>query len=152
MEDCDISPDLDAYNIFWMVYPKIRTYIILIDGLCRAGRVGDAKHILLDQLLSKGLRPNVKIYTMIIGSHFLEGLDEEAEDLFFEMEKSGCVPDSKTYNVIVWMLLKRNEVYKAMSFLEEMYIRGFSADAANLMYRCYEIDYNEKVETIAYWK
>lgn len=35
-------------------------------------------------------------------------------------------------NIIVHSLLMRNEVYKAMPFLEEMYNKGFVAHSANM--------------------
>lgn len=37
-----------------------------------------------------------------------------------------------TYDVVVKGLLKSNEVYKAMPFLEEMCRRGFSADTTTI--------------------
>ncbi|EYU29501.1 hypothetical protein MIMGU_mgv11b021218mg [Erythranthe guttata] len=89
------------------VSPNTITYRILINGLCKDGKLKHAKN-LLNGLLSK----------------------DEANDLLVKIEScSECAPDSMAYNNIIHGLLKMKEIYKAMSFLEEMYKRGFSGDS-----------------------
>ncbi|KAL8513014.1 hypothetical protein ACS0TY_019262 [Phlomoides rotata] len=126
--------------------PNVTTFNTLLKGLFLVGNVAKAE-ALFNKVLTfrlcepndvmiltviNGLRPNVQIYTTVIGSLYKEGLDEEAKCLLNEMEKNGCAPDDVTYNFIVYSLLKRNEVYKAIVFLEEMQNRGFKAHSANV--------------------
>ena len=43
-----------------------------------------------DNLPAKGLRPNVKTYTVMIQAYCHEGLLDEANELFREMEANDC--------------------------------------------------------------
>ncbi|XLU58242.1 hypothetical protein S245_052890, partial [Arachis hypogaea] len=73
--------------------PNIFTYNILIDGLCKSGRLIDAKEIFQD-LSVKGYRPNVRTYNIMINGLCKEGLFEEALALLSKMEGNGCLPDA----------------------------------------------------------
>ncbi|KAL8522202.1 hypothetical protein ACS0TY_012370 [Phlomoides rotata] len=55
--------------------------------------------------LNKCLRPDVQMYTMVVGSLCQEGSVEEAK--LEKMENSGCALDGCLYNVIIKSLLKR---------------------------------------------
>ncbi|KAL0456556.1 UNVERIFIED_CONTAM: Pentatricopeptide repeat-containing protein, mitochondrial [Sesamum latifolium] len=88
------------------VHPDITTYGILINGLCKDGKLEIARN-LFNSLPSKGLQANVQIYTIIIGS-LCQGLVDQAKRLLVEMEKSGCVPNSVTFNVCIQNLLKQS--------------------------------------------
>jgi pentatricopeptide repeat protein len=45
------------------------------------------------------------------------------------MERDGCPPDGWCYNVIVRGFLRNNDASGAKQLLQEMFDRGFSADA-----------------------
>ncbi|KAL0318231.1 UNVERIFIED_CONTAM: hypothetical protein Scaly_2852700 [Sesamum calycinum] len=109
----------------------ITTYNILIHGLCKDGKVEIARDV-FNSLPCKGLQPDVQLYNIIIGSLCQERTcREEAKCLLVEMEKSGCAPNSWTYNVCIQGVLRRKLLVEAKTFLDEMYRRGFSPDATS---------------------
>ncbi|KAL0413972.1 UNVERIFIED_CONTAM: Pentatricopeptide repeat-containing protein, mitochondrial [Sesamum radiatum] len=123
------------------------TYNTMIQGLFHKGRFTDGWKLIND-MEARGITPNLLSYNILLDGlckthqiaeafSFLQmmegkGLVEDAKVLLIEMEKSGCAPDSVTYNVMIQGLLKRNELCNAMPLMEEMYKRGFLADAATV--------------------
>ncbi|KAF8041828.1 hypothetical protein BT93_A0427 [Corymbia citriodora subsp. variegata] len=95
------------------IVPNIVTYTILIHGMWNAGKLDDAKSVVMHELC-KG------------------GCTEEACQLLKEMEGNGCFPDGVAYNAIIQGLLRNNEDTRAAQLLGEMVERGFSADIATM--------------------
>ncbi|GAA0153531.1 hypothetical protein LIER_43235 [Lithospermum erythrorhizon] len=107
-----------------------------MDGYCLQGELDKANEILdlmaaerLICLPAKGLCPDVKTYTAMIEG-FCREVIEEAKDLLENMEQSGCLPNSVTYNVIIWGCLKYGSKPDAMTYLKEMAKRGFTLIAS----------------------
>ncbi|KAL4298503.1 hypothetical protein AHAS_Ahas17G0007400 [Arachis hypogaea] len=86
--------------------PNIHTYSIIIDGLCKSGRLKNAKEIFED-LSIKGYRPDVKTYTIMINGLCKEGLLHEALAFLSKMEDNGCLPDAVTYEIIIGALFEK---------------------------------------------
>ncbi|KAL8513005.1 hypothetical protein ACS0TY_019249 [Phlomoides rotata] len=105
------------------VCPNIITYGSMIEGYCKSGNVDEAWRM-LQEIPCIGLKQ--------LGIYIKPWLDEEAKCLLNEMQKNGCAPDDVTYNFIVYSLLKRNKVYEAIIFVEEMQNRGFKAHSDNV--------------------
>ncbi|KAL0377026.1 UNVERIFIED_CONTAM: hypothetical protein Scaly_0820200 [Sesamum calycinum] len=91
------------------------------------------QEIFFNGIPSKGLQPSIHMYKTITGLLCEEGIIEEAKCLLKEMEKSGCAPDSVTYEVIIKGLLNRNEFSEAKAFLDEMRRRGLSLNSSEAM-------------------
>jgi pentatricopeptide repeat protein len=103
-------------------------YNILIDAMCKSGKLEDARELFL-KLHVKGLLPDVRSWTSIISGLCREGLLDEAYKAFRQMERDGCPPDCCSYNVIVRGFLQSNSASRAEQLFQEMFDRGFSADA-----------------------
>ncbi|XP_016200095.1 pentatricopeptide repeat-containing protein At3g60050-like [Arachis ipaensis] len=103
--------------------PDIVTYTILIDGLCKSGRLENAKEIFQD-LSIKGYHLNTRIYNVMINGLCKEGLLHEALALKLEMEDNGCSLDAVTYETTIRALLEKGENDQALKHLHEMIARG----------------------------
>ena len=57
-----------------------------------------------------------------------EELIDEASELLEKMDGNGCTPNDRTYNTIIYGLLKQNETSKAMKYLKIMVDKGFSGN------------------------
>ncbi|KAF2587299.1 hypothetical protein F2Q70_00037147 [Brassica cretica] len=83
--------------------PDIRTYNVLLDGLCCNGKV--EKLLMVDKvedafdlfcsLFSKGMKPTVVTYTTMITRFCRRGLIHEADALFRKMKQDGFLPNER---------------------------------------------------------
>ena len=102
----------------------MQTYTVLIDGLCKGGRLNDAWEI-FQYLLAKGFQVDAQTYTVMVHGFCTEGLLDEAIALLDKMEENGLVPDFVTFNVVLRrFLLEKNENARAEKLLHEMIARG----------------------------
>ncbi|KAL0357439.1 UNVERIFIED_CONTAM: hypothetical protein Scaly_1429600 [Sesamum calycinum] len=109
----------------------INYFNIAIDGLCKAGKLDNARS-LFSSLPSKGLQPDVVTYGAMIKGCCQEGLLEEAKNILMNMKLKSCFPNSLIYNVIVRGFLAKGEFGEAAMFHEEMVDRGLSPDYSTL--------------------
>ncbi|KAJ6300732.1 hypothetical protein OIU76_021515 [Salix suchowensis] len=79
--------------------PDLVIYSILIDAMCKSGKLEDARELFL-KLHVKGLLLDVRSWTSIISGLCREGLLDEAYKALRQMERDGCPPDDCTYNVL----------------------------------------------------
>ncbi|WJX66464.1 hypothetical protein P8452_51021 [Trifolium repens] len=98
------------------------TYNMLIDGLCKEGRLKDAQ-VMFQDLLIKGYNVTVWTYNIMINGLCLEGLFDEAFALPQKMEENGCIPDVVTYQTIIYTLFENDENVHAEKLLREMIAR-----------------------------
>ncbi|EYU40956.1 hypothetical protein MIMGU_mgv1a025192mg, partial [Erythranthe guttata] len=84
------------------VSPNIITYGILINGLCKDGKLEDAKNI-LNELPSKGLQPDCQVMTYNIIIHcLLKNKDVYKAMPFLEdMHKRGFSVDAATSLMLI---------------------------------------------------
>jgi pentatricopeptide repeat protein len=78
--------------------PDIYTYNIMIEGMCKAGKVEDGWDLFCSLSL-KGVKPNVVTYTTMISGFCRKGLNKEADALFRDMKEDGTLPDSGCYKM-----------------------------------------------------
>ncbi|PRQ34859.1 putative pentatricopeptide [Rosa chinensis] len=109
---------------------NIVVYILVIEGLCKAGKIESARDLFCG--LSSKVQPNVRTYTVMIQGLCRHGLIIEAEKLLREMEGKGCSANGCTYNTIIRGLLNKNDTSLATRLIQEMLERGFSADASTM--------------------
>ncbi|GAA0165402.1 hypothetical protein LIER_20813 [Lithospermum erythrorhizon] len=144
-----VKPDLYSFNIlirgfcknkmvdrgyrFFMEMEKfgcegdVVTYNTIVDGLCRAGKVGIARNVLRG-MSRKGLdlSPNVVTYTTLIRGYCGKGLIDEASDVYEEMITRGIMPNEVTYNTLIPGLCEAHKLDRVKEVLEQS--EGFVPD------------------------
>ncbi|KAA8515213.1 hypothetical protein F0562_018392 [Nyssa sinensis] len=99
--------------------PDSYTYGTLINGLCKLGKISEAKE-LFTEMDTKGCSPTVVTYTSLIhGLCQLNNVDE-AVGLLEEMTSKGIEPNVFTYSSLMDGLCKRGHCSKAMELLKIM--------------------------------
>ncbi|KAF8406706.1 hypothetical protein HHK36_008798 [Tetracentron sinense] len=105
--------------------PDLITYSIIIDGLCKAGRLDEAKKKLVE-MMSKNLDPDSIIYDTFIRGFCKHGKLSSAFRVLREMEKKGCNKSTKTYNSLILGLRNANQIDEMFGLMNEMKERGIS--------------------------
>ena len=113
------------------IFLKIVVYNILIDHMCKSGKLEDARKI-FSCLPAKGLKPDVKAYTTMISGLCKESLLDEAEELLLSMDANGCSPNAVTHKIILRGFLNRGDRLKVMVYQQEMIDRNFLPDASTM--------------------
>lgn len=99
--------------------PDTYTYGTLINGLCKIGKINEAKE-LLKEMEMKDCSPSVVTYTCLIhGLCQLNNLDE-AMAFLQEMEAKKIIPNVYTYSSLINGLCKNGRSSEAMELLEVM--------------------------------
>ncbi|KAL0304396.1 UNVERIFIED_CONTAM: putative pentatricopeptide repeat-containing protein, mitochondrial [Sesamum radiatum] len=93
--------------------PDLRAYNAVIDGLCKDKMVDDALG-LLSRMIDKGISPNV------------EGMVEEAENIFEIMMQRSICPNIVTYNALIDGYCLRGQMGKAKRVLHSIADRGLT--------------------------
>ncbi|XP_028547913.1 pentatricopeptide repeat-containing protein At2g17140-like [Dendrobium catenatum] len=90
---------------------------IVIDGLCRCGKLDKAMEIVSGMWLH--------------GSAALGKLGKisSAFKVLRDMEKKGCQPSARTYNLLIWGLGRKNQISEMHDLIDEMCDKGVSLDA-----------------------
>ncbi|KAI0515638.1 hypothetical protein KFK09_008304 [Dendrobium nobile] len=109
-------------------FPDLITYSILINGLCKAGRLDEAKKKLLE-MLGKNITPDAIIYDTFIHGFCKLGKISSAFKVLRDMEKKGCQPSARTYNLLIWGLGRKNQISEMHDLIDEMCDKGVSLDA-----------------------
>ncbi|XP_026385121.1 pentatricopeptide repeat-containing protein At1g63330-like [Papaver somniferum] len=107
------------------IIANIEMYRILIQGLCQAGKLEDARKLFID-IPNKGLAHDVVTYTTMINSLFCEKMLSEANALIIQMEEKGCLQDARAFDTIIRGFLIAKETAKALHFLRKMRSRNIS--------------------------
>ncbi|KAL8210683.1 hypothetical protein R6Q57_005120 [Mikania cordata] len=104
------------------------TFMILIKGLCKLGRVKEALG-LLDQMRNL-CKPDVFAYTAMIRILVSEGDLDGCLRVWKEMESDKVQPDVMAYATLVMGLCKGNRVDKGYEFFKEMKDKRYLIDRA----------------------
>ncbi|XP_019083088.1 PREDICTED: pentatricopeptide repeat-containing protein At1g63070, mitochondrial-like isoform X2 [Camelina sativa] len=137
-DDCDNAQMVFKKMESDGVPPSIVTYNILLDGLCKngklekalvAGKVEDGWDLFCSLNL-KGVKPNVVTYTTMMSGLCSKRLLEEADALFREMKVDGPLPDSGTYNTLIRAHLRDGDETASAELIKEMRSCGFAGDAS----------------------
>lgn len=101
--------------------PDTYTYGTLINGLCKIGKINEAKELLKEmEMEMKDCSPSVVTYTCLIhGLCQLNNLDE-AMAFLQEMEAKKIIPNVYTYSSLINGLCKNGRSSEAMELLEVM--------------------------------
>ncbi|KAI4295260.1 hypothetical protein L6164_035325 [Bauhinia variegata] len=99
--------------------PNIVTYGALVDGLCKANRVSEAR-ALLDAMWVEGCEPNQIVYDALIDGFCKAGRLEDAQDVFAKMSERGYSPNLYTYSSLIDRLFKDKRLDLALKVLSKM--------------------------------
>lgn len=122
---CKSSGTLDAaFRVFrkmpeYGCIPDSYTYGTLISGLCKLGKISEAKE-LFKEMSTKGCSRTVITYNSLIHGLCLSNNLDEAMDLLAEMRSNGIEPNMVTYNSSMDGLCKGGRSSQAMDLLDKM--------------------------------
>ncbi|KAM7522724.1 hypothetical protein LguiA_012626 [Lonicera macranthoides] len=97
----------------------LSSYNAIIDSLCKDRMVSDARN-LFDEMIEKGISPDVVTYTSLIHGLFNLGLWEEVNKLLRQMVEQKVSPNLLTFSIIVDALCKEGMVREAEGVVEFM--------------------------------
>ncbi|XP_052183022.1 pentatricopeptide repeat-containing protein At5g18390, mitochondrial [Diospyros lotus] len=89
--------------------PDKRTYAILVNGWCSAGKLREAQEF-LDEMSRKGFNPPVRGRDLLVDGLLNAGYLEAAKNLVRKMTKEGFLPDIQTFNSLAEAVCKSGEV------------------------------------------
>ncbi|KAI9193998.1 hypothetical protein LWI28_002151 [Acer negundo] len=92
---------------------NIRTFNILIDGLCKARKLENAERT-IDEMKKDGFLPNVISYTCFVKHYCHEKGFRKVDEILKEMQEKGCKPNAVTYTVVMHALGKANQINEAL--------------------------------------
>lgn len=115
-------PDVDMY--FRVVDsnskdPNVFTYGALIDGLCKAHKVREARD-LLDAMSGEGCQPNHIVYDALIDGFSKLGKLDEAQVVFSKMLERGYNPNVYTYGSLIDRMFKDKRLDLALKVVSKM--------------------------------
>ncbi|KAK9105286.1 hypothetical protein Scep_022130 [Stephania cephalantha] len=99
--------------------PNIYTFGALVDGLCKAHKVAEARE-LLDVMAAAGCKPNNVVFDALIDGFCKVGKLDEAQDVFAKMSQCGFDPDVYTFNSLIDRLFKDKRLDLALKVLSKM--------------------------------
>ncbi|BFG15669.1 hypothetical protein CerSpe_019430 [Prunus speciosa] len=115
-------PDVDMYfriDDQSMKEPNVYTYGALVDGLCKAHKVKEARD-LLDAMLVEGCEPTHIVYDALIDGFCKYGKLDEAQEVFTKMSEKGYSPNVYTYSSLIDRLFKDKRLDLALKVLSKM--------------------------------
>lgn len=110
-----------------MATPAGFTHTVLIDGLCRDGKIEEANGI-CRKMVTNGIFPSVITYNALINGYCKDGRVVSAFELLTVMEKRACKPTVRTFNELMEGLCRVGKPYKAVQLLKRMIDNGLSPD------------------------
>ncbi|GLT27350.1 hypothetical protein SLA2020_023560 [Shorea laevis] len=105
------------------------TFMILIKGFCKAGRIGEMLQ-LLRRMREKSCKPDVFAYTAMVKVLVSEGNLDGCLQVWEEMKRDVVKPDMMAYTTLVMGLCKGGRVDRGYEFFKEMKERKFLIDRA----------------------
>ncbi|KAK1315279.1 Pentatricopeptide repeat-containing protein [Acorus calamus] len=99
--------------------PNVFTYGALVDGLCKAHKVVEARH-LLEAMSVVNCEPNHIVYDALIDGFCKVGQLDEARDVFIKMSENGCSPSVYTYSSLIDRLFKDQRLDLALKVVAKM--------------------------------
>ncbi|XP_074592608.1 uncharacterized protein LOC141848474 [Curcuma longa] len=116
------------------VRPSVVTFGILINHLCKSGRLDDALNV-LDAMSNPdlGVPPNTIIFNTLIDGLCKAGRLQDGLSLFDRMKSShACDPNTVTYNILIYAFCKAAELDMAHELLTRMEKERVAANVVTL--------------------
>nr|XP_048328853.1 pentatricopeptide repeat-containing protein At1g74900, mitochondrial-like [Ziziphus jujuba var. spinosa] len=116
-----------AYNLFKVFRGRFKadsvSYNIIANGWCLIKRTPKALEV-LEEMLKRGLNPNLTTYNIMLKGYFRAGQIKEAWEFFCQMKKRKCEIDVVTYTTLVHGFGVVGEIRKAQKIFDEMVGEG----------------------------
>ncbi|KAL8092192.1 pentatricopeptide repeat-containing protein At2g17140 [Apium graveolens] len=128
----------DGYNTNAIkCMPDLVTYSILINTLCKDGRLDEAKKKFIE-MIKKKLCPDSLLYNIFIHSFCKIGKLSSAFRVLKDMEEKGCGKNLVTYNSLIRGLGRKGQIFEMYGLMDEMKERGVSpnVDTYNNLISC----------------
>ncbi|XP_057769115.1 pentatricopeptide repeat-containing protein At2g17140 isoform X1 [Salvia miltiorrhiza] len=109
--------------------PDLITYSTIIKGLCRDGRLEEAKKK-FTEMLGRNLYPDSTVYDIFLYNLCKRGKISSAFQVLKDMERKGCNKTLRTYNCLIFGLGVANQIYEMFGQLDEMKERGVSPNVS----------------------
>ncbi|RYR00921.1 hypothetical protein Ahy_B06g079801 isoform C [Arachis hypogaea] len=103
--------------------PDIVTYGIMVDILCKAGRVDEAEEV-VKEMDANNCNATSFIHSVLVHTYGVENRIEDAINTFIEMESRGLKPDVVVYNALIGAFCKANKFKNVHRVLQEMESNG----------------------------
>ncbi|KAI3947792.1 hypothetical protein MKX01_034457 [Papaver californicum] len=107
--------------------PDLITYSTIINGLCKVGRLDEAKKKFVE-MKAKNVSPDSVIYETFIHGFCNQGKISSAFRVLRDMEKKGCKPCTQTYNSLISGLSSEQKTDAIYNLMKEMEMKGISPD------------------------
>ncbi|XP_027346293.1 pentatricopeptide repeat-containing protein At2g17140 [Abrus precatorius] len=107
--------------------PDVITYTTLINGLCKVGRLEEAKKKFIE-MMAKNLHPDSVTYDTFILSFCKQGKISSAFRVLKDMERNGCRKTLQTYNSLILGLGSKNQIFEIYGLVDEMREKGIRPD------------------------
>ncbi|KAF3452393.1 hypothetical protein FNV43_RR02826 [Rhamnella rubrinervis] len=107
--------------------PDKRTYAILVNGWCSAGKMREAQQF-LEEMSRKGFNPPVRGRDLLVEGLLNAGYIESAKDMVRKMIKEGFCPDVSTFNSLLEAIAKFGEVEFCIDLYHEVCRLGLVPD------------------------
>nr|XP_011462244.1 PREDICTED: pentatricopeptide repeat-containing protein At1g62670, mitochondrial-like [Fragaria vesca subsp. vesca] len=122
---------MNCYEIFknmtcWALVPDTITYNTMIDGLYKAGRMGEAQK-LTSEMRERGLPQDLQTFNIILHGLCTNNQLSAAVEMLRGMEADNTV-DIVTYNTIIEALCKAGDMECAMHFFSDLSLKGVRPD------------------------
>ncbi|KAJ6687998.1 hypothetical protein OIU74_016658 [Salix koriyanagi] len=136
--------NVPAYDTF------LSTLLVGHDGLREAMKHFD---MMKDRGCLPGVKPDIKLYNLMIALHCYDKQTDIANKFFDEMIYNGVFPDSQTYNVLFQYLIKYEKLKEASLVFNEMIKNEFFPNKTNCnaAIKAY-MDSKEPYMAIKVWK
>ncbi|KAL2343929.1 hypothetical protein Fmac_005214 [Flemingia macrophylla] len=103
------------------------TYTTLINGLCKDGRIDEAKKRFIE-MTAKNLHPDSATYDTFIRSFCKQGKISSAFRVLKDMERNGCSKTLQTYNALILGLGNKKQIFEMYGLMDEMREKGINPD------------------------
>jgi leucine-rich PPR motif-containing protein len=137
LEAQKIADSLDK-SVICNSLPNNIVYNIAIDGLCKSGKVDEARSV-LSILMSRGFLPDNFTYCSLIHACSASGNVDEAFKLRDEMLERGVIPNITTYNALINGLCKLGNIDRAQRLFHKLHQKGLVPNVVtyNILISCY---------------
>ncbi|KAK4339145.1 hypothetical protein RND71_040607 [Anisodus tanguticus] len=111
------------------MYPDVLTFNIVIDGLCKEGKVEDAEEV-MKHMAGKGVEPDIITYNTIMDGYCLCGQRDRARRVFDSMIDKNIESDIISYNILINGYCKEKKVDESMQLFCEISHKGSKPNTA----------------------
>lgn len=166
MRDRGIEPDVTSYSIVLHVYSRahkpqllldkmkmmresgislsVATYTSVVKCLCSCGRINDAEE-LLEEMVRNGVSPCAATYNCFFKEYRGRKDVDNALKLYRKMKEDNvCVPTMHTYNILIAMFVKLDNMGIVREIWEDMKRNGMGPDLDSYTLLIHELCVKQK--------